>query len=144
MIVLARSELSLSAELATARKTAKAQVDAAVGKVRLAYITDTPGQALIYAAKEAEAAAFLALPEAPETLEQFPFIAAEVGTSSGGTPDEIAQLYLNLAAIWETVGAQLEAARIGAKDAIDAAPDRPAIAAAVEALEATLAPFRIE
>lgn len=50
--------------------------------VRCKYITDISGQGMIYQAKEAEAKAYVAENPEPSILDNYPFIADEVGTTA--------------------------------------------------------------
>ena len=93
-----------------------AEVNEVIGNIRLLYITDAPGQEMIYSAKEAEAIAFLAEDPAPTDLTPYPFIAAEVG-STASTATEVATVFSTLAAQWRAVGATLEGIRIEATSA---------------------------
>jgi hypothetical protein len=109
--------------------------------VRQRYVTDLPGQEMIYLRKEQEAAAYLSADPEPSTLVDFPFIAAEVGITAP-TAFEVAQIYANLANIWKSLGAYLETARMQAKYAITASTTVPEAYAVVtatrQALEAQL------
>ncbi len=85
------------------------QINTAIGEIRARYITVLPGQKMLYLQKEAEARAFLADPD-PD-LTDYPLIAAEIGIT-GATPEQVAQVYLNLAAMLRTTAAQLEQLRL--------------------------------
>lgn len=104
--------------LAAAKARAQADLAAAVAEARAAYITTLPGQQMIYLAKEAEARAYVAEP-APD-LANYPLLSAEVGITA---PDawQLAQIWLALADLWRQAAAQIEAMRLGATAAIDAA-----------------------
>ncbi|GHC41739.1 hypothetical protein GCM10007291_49550 [Gemmobacter nanjingensis] len=123
----ARAATALEAAKAEARVTLAAAVTAA----RAALITDLPGQSMIYLAKEAEAARWAADP-APD-LADYPLIAAEIGITA---PDgaSLAQIWLNLAALWRSAAADLEALRLTTRAAIDAATTLEEVGAAVSQL----------
>lgn len=114
--------------LAEAKASARVQLTAAISAARVAMITDLPGQDMIYLAKEAEARAWVADPE-PDSAD-YPLLSAEAGITAPDA-DALAQLWLNLAALWRAAAAQLEALRMAVGSAIDAA-------ATVEDVEAAL------
>ncbi len=114
---------------------AVARINDAASSLRQHYITVIPGQEMIYLAKEAEAVRYLA--EAPETLTEYPMLAAEVGITAP-TAYELAQLWANMSALWRQVAAQIETARLTAIYAIEAAPDAETVEVAVQAAIAAL------
>ena len=122
--------------LAGAQATAQAAVDAAVSAIRRAFISDLPGQEMIYQAKETEARAFLAA-SSPQ-IADYPFIAAEVGKTAD-TPDALVRLWLAMAAQWRAVAAQIEGARMTANAAIAAATTAEEAEDAVAVLQAAIA-----
>lgn len=115
---LQTAEIRAAEALAEAKQRARADLAAAVAEARAAYITTLPGQQMIYMAKEAEARAYVADP-APD-LANYPLLSAEVGITA---PDawQLAQIWLALADLWRNAAAQIEAWRLGAAAAIDAA-----------------------
>lgn len=117
-------------DLAACRSAAVAQINAAAAELRARYITVMPGQEMIYLAKEAEALRYLSAP--PETLDDFPLLAAEIGLTA---PDAhtLAQIWANMAGLWRSVAARIEAARLGAIYRIEAAETQAAVSAALEA-----------
>lgn len=120
------------------RTAAIARINARAAAARAPYLTDILGQTLIYSAKEDEARAWVADP-APD-IANYPLMAAEVGpglTAPDG--DTLAQIWLNLGALWRQVAAQIETARLGAVYAVEAAAD-PAAIAAIEAAYAEALP----
>lgn len=121
-----RSTESLSLQLTSERLAAIAVVNDAAKVVRRRFVTDLPGQEMMYLRKEARARAFLAEPVTPADLTAYPLIAAEIGITAQ-TAAEVAQVYINLAFLWETVGAALETVRLGAISAIETAADTTAI-----------------
>ncbi|MDF3383371.1 MULTISPECIES: hypothetical protein [unclassified Sulfitobacter] len=114
-MILNRSAASLEKEVAAARAVAVQDINRQTGAVRCRFITDIPGQQMIYADKEAEARAFVDLQpdplESSADMSRFPFIEKEIGTTAP-TAYEVAQVFLNLAAQWRVVGADLEALRV--------------------------------
>ncbi len=113
MTVIRRNQASLALlaadRLAAARAAAVAEINAWAAQERLAYITVIPGQEMIYMAKEAEARAWLADP-APDMMA-YPLLSAEVGITA---PDvyQLAQLWVNLAALWRDAAARIEGERL--------------------------------
>ena len=107
-----------AATLAAAKSAARAEITARITAARSALITTLPGQQMIYLAKEAEARAFLTDP-APD-LAAYPLLAAEIGITA---PDalQLAQIWLNMGDLWRSTAAGLEALRLGAAAAVDAA-----------------------
>jgi hypothetical protein len=122
--------------LTSAKAAAHAAVEAAVSAIRHAFVTDLPGQEMIYLAKEAEARAWQAATD-PD-LADYPFLQAEVGLTAA-TPAALATLWLSMAGQWRAVAAQIEAARMTATAAIGAATTPAEAEAAVAALQEALA-----
>lgn len=116
-MILTRSSASKAKELAEVRAKATAQVNQIIGQVRLKFITEIPGQQTIYAEKEREAVSYISTnpdPTFPGPVSQtaYPFIFQEC-QSVGYSPWEACQLFLNMAAQWRPIGAQLEGLRVG-------------------------------
>lgn len=74
----------------------------------------------MYLRKEAQARAFLAQAVTPTDLTDYPLIAAEIGITAQSAT-QVAQVYINLAFQWESVGAALETVRLGAINTIETA-----------------------
>lgn len=108
------------AKLTVTRKKYVAEMNAAIGRVRERFITQLPGQDMIYKAKEDEARLYLSLNPTPETLDDFPFIRAETGVLAP-TPDLVAQTWIGMSSYWREVAAQLEGLRMTASNALQAA-----------------------
>lgn len=125
-----------AAELVSARQTAIREIAAIRGAARLAYITDLPGQDMLYIAKMEEARAFIA--EAEPDPADYPLIASEVGVTAP-TAEEVAQVFLNLNALWRLAAGAIDAACFGAEAAVYAATTATEIDAALIALAAQLA-----
>lgn len=101
----------------------KAQVDADAERARLGFITPGAGQAMTYQAKTAEA---LRLQDDANPLaEAYPLLAAEIDITAP-TLAEVGATVLAAYQQWLTIGAAIEAARLGAKRAIDEAQDEAA------------------
>lgn len=122
--------------IATLRARAIARAELLAEGARNAWITPSVAAAGIYLAKEAEARAWLAAGE-PRDLAEYPMIAAEIGITAP-TAWHLAQTWLGMAAVWRPVAAAIEAARLTAKAAIDAATTGAEIEAALAALEYSL------
>lgn len=117
---------------------ALAHVNAACGKKRYQFITAIPGQEMVCLAKETEAKAYAALAILPHDLSNFPLLAAEVGITAPSAY-ELAQIWLNLAAVWRDTAGAIEGARMTAVNAIREATSKAQIDTAVQALESALA-----
>lgn len=130
MTTFSRSATSKAVEMGRHRAAAMEQVNSAVRRVRALFVTDLPGQEMLYIRKEAQARGYLAESPEPADASAYPLIAAEVGITAP-TAAQVAQVYLNLAAIWESVGAALESVRLGAVAAIEVATSRAEIDAAL-------------
>ena len=112
------AEARAAEALAEAKATARAEITTRISAARSAMITTLPGQQMIYLAKEAEAARYIADP-APD-LATYPMLAAEIGITA---PDawQLAQIWLSMADLWRQAAAQLEALRLGTAAAVEAA-----------------------
>jgi hypothetical protein len=131
MITVNRDQAAIAARAAADLAAFKAKAIAGIndwaGQQRLALITDLPGQDMIYLRKEAEAKAWMADP-AP-VLASYPLIAAELGITAD-TPDQIAQIWLNMADLWARAAAEIETNRLAAIQQIEAATTEAEIMAA--------------
>ena len=125
------AEARAAAALEAAKAEARVTLAAAVTAARAALITDLPGQSMIYLAKEAEARAWMADPT-PDPAA-YPLLSAELGITA---PDgaSLAQIWLNLATLWRSTAADLEALRLTTRAAIDAATTVEEVGAAVSQL----------
>lgn len=132
---LVRPEGWADTELVNRRLAAVARINTAAGAIRRLYVTDIPGQEALYLMKEAEARAWLA--EAEPDPANHPLIAAEIGITAP-TGDEVAQVYLNLAAIYVQAAAQLEHVRLGHIAMAEGAPTPEAADAAADAFVALM------
>ncbi len=135
-----RTETEKETYLNDCRKDAERRVNQRIGELRLPLITDIPGQEMIYQRKEAEALSYIALVPEPESLEDFPFLSAEIGITAP-TAYQLAQVWINMSSLLRLYGAQLEQVRLGSISQIQQAQDEgsiKAIVASVEALPMTL------
>ena len=141
MITVTRSTTSHAKELAAAKQALSRLINDECRTVRALFVTDLPGQEMIYLQKEAEAAAFVADPD-PE-LTDYPFIAAEVGATAP-TAYEVAQVYLNLAVQWRMIGAGLEQVRLGALGATEAATSKLELSGVQSMFASSLEAFKAQ
>lgn len=123
-----RTQADLDAELEEARRAGIRAVNAATDAVRRRYVTAITGQDMLYLRKEAEARDYIAAVD-PDLVD-YPLIAAEVGITAP-TAWQVAQVYLGLSAVWISLAAPLETARLGGIALIEAAADVAAIESAV-------------
>jgi hypothetical protein len=118
-------------------RAASEAIDAAAEQARARFITSGSGQAMVYQAKTAEAAAWLAA-NSPADLTGYPFIAAEVGITMP-TAAELVALWQAMEAGWRQAAALIEAARMGGKIAVEQAADFDAVDTARNQAITTLA-----
>ena len=118
-------------DLATVKATARVRIDEAAERARLKYITPGAGQAMTYQQKAAEASAFMA--DGDPQPERYPLLAAEIGITAS-TLAGVALVVSQANAQWAIIGAGIEAARLGAKAAVDAAIDAAAVHAAADVI----------
>ena len=130
--------LSFGQNLEAKRAEAIAAVNAAASQARGRYFTDILAQDTIYAKKEAEAKDYLAADPEPTALNDYPFLSKEVGKVAP-TAYEVAQVYVNMAAQWEWLAAEMEDIRIGSLLSIEQATSVADILAARQSGEAALA-----
>lgn len=127
-------------QMSETSRAAILRVNETVGQIRRRYITTIPGQEMVYQAKEAEAKDYVALATAPAALDDFPLLAAEVGITAP-TAYELAQLWLNMAAQWRGIAAQLETLRLGTIGAMEDAETRAEIETALASFTSGLGAF---
>ena len=130
-----RTPAEVAADLDESKAAAAASVNTAIGLVRRKFVTDIPGQDMLYLRKEAEAIRWLSDP-APD-LASFPLISAEIGIT-GEDGDQIAQVWVNMADLWSGVAAQLETLRLGHIAQIEVAADQAQVDAALTAFGAAV------
>jgi hypothetical protein len=119
-LVLTRTPESKINELEQLKATRIKEVNAKIGAMRERYITPIPGQEMIYSAKEEEAKAFNAITPRPTDLSEFPFLEAEIGITAPSA-QELADLWIQMATDWRTIGPLLEQLRLGTIGAVRAA-----------------------
>ena len=129
-----RTTADIAAELAAARAGAVAAINRLRGEVRGRFITRIPGQDMVYLEKEAEARDWIAARAAAIAGDQpdpadFPHIAAEVGPTAPDM-DSVAQVYLNMAAVFRSISAVIEGETMRALAAAEAAQTGEAAQAA--------------
>lgn len=121
------------------KAAARAGVNAAAGRVRGGYITVIPGQEMMYLSKATEARAYLALAKPPASLAAFPLIAAEIGITAGDATG-VCTVWMDRAAQWTQIAAQIEGARLAALRDIEAAQTADAVTVATAAFMAAVDP----
>ncbi|MGO4665161.1 hypothetical protein [Bosea sp. 2RAB26] len=100
------------------KRRLKSAIDAAAEAERLKYITPGAGQAMTYQPK-ADEARRLADDQAPDPAG-YPLLSAEVGITASTLAD-VGEAVMAAYQQWIQIGALIEAARLSAKQAIDAA-----------------------
>ena len=100
------------------KATFLALIDSQAEAEREKYITSGSGQAMTYMQKATEAKALVAASD--PVASDYPLLAAEVGITAN-TIEEVAAIVNAAYAQWQQVGAAIEAARLGAKAALNAA-----------------------
>ncbi len=130
MAVIRRDPAKIAAHVAAGLAIAKAQaiakINEIVGVTRQKYITTSPGQDMIYIAKEREALAFLVAPT--QDMTSYPLLAAEIGVTAP-TAWELAQVWANVSVYWRGIAAQIEGIRMRAIAQVEAASDPQAVTA---------------
>lgn len=131
----ARDAEARACDLDEARQEAIFCVNQRVGRARQKFITDLPGQDVIYLRKEREAVAYLA--EANPTLADYPLLSAEVGVTAA-TAYQVAQIWVHKSQSWQQTAAALEAIRLRGVNAIAAATTEAEAVQALHAFDAAL------
>lgn len=106
-------------QLVRRQESRKAEIDAAAERERLRYITPGAGQAMTYQAKVEEARALAMETEDPDPAH-YPLLSAEIGITAPSLA-EVASVVVAAYQQWQMIGAAIEAARLGAKRAVDLA-----------------------
>lgn len=114
-------------DAARLKASTRRAIDAAAERARQQYITPGPGQALVYQRKGDQARDCLANYDSanPPPAGAYPALEAEVGIS-GADVLAVAGVVAATADQWATVADQIEALRLGAKQAVDAVSDTDA------------------
>lgn len=107
--------LELSTDLTPLRVAATARVDLSAGEVRKLFITDVPGQDMVYQQKLTEAEMVTADPAVPPA--QVPHIASEAQLNGISLLDQAA-IIVTMSHQWRQVSSVIEATRLAAKQAI--------------------------
>lgn len=123
-----RTPVDVENDLSMAKSDAVALINTRIGAVRRQFVTDIPGQEMLYLRKEAEAVRWLS--ETTPNLIDYPLISAEIGIT-GEDADQIAQVWVNMADLWSSVAAQLETLRLGYIAQVEGAADQAGIEAAL-------------
>lgn len=126
-----------AAELQGAHLNAAQVIDDLVTAARLRFVTQLPGQEAIYLAKEVEARTFVSTLPEPDSLENFPYLAAEVGITAA-TPRDLALIWLRKGAQFRDLGAATENRRMAARKALAVAATPEAVAEVLNSLSAAL------
>jgi hypothetical protein len=103
------------------RAAMRSAIDADAERCRLRYLTPGMGQSMVYQQKAAEADALLAAGGDPDPAA-YPILAASLGIEAD-TITDIAHLVIGTRMAWTVIAAQIEAVRLGAKQALDQADD---------------------
>jgi hypothetical protein len=135
-MIITRDQAAIAAmqaeRLDRAKAAAQARLIEVMAAARLAFVTPLPGQDMVYLAKEAEARAWVAA-ETP-VLADYPLLSAEVGITAPD-PHQLAQLWLNMAALWRATAAELEGLRLSTQAAIASAQSAGEIDIILEGIE---------
>ncbi len=132
IMALLADEATLAAKhLAAVKSQCKLLIDKEAEAERLRYITAGAGQAITYQRKAEEARACLAA--ADPLPADYPMLAAEIGITAD-TLIGVAEVVNAANAAWLAIGAEIEAARLGVKVAIDAASTAEEARAAADAV----------
>lgn len=117
------------------------KITAARGKARAQFITDLPGQDMVYLEKRNEAMEFLAHP-AP-TAALFPMVFSEVGVTAP-TAEEVALVWLYMNDMWREVSATIESSTLKAYGLVSAATTVAQADAAVDEMRLALAAIGVD
>lgn len=105
-------------DLPALKSKLQADIDRNAGEIRLLFITDAPGQDMIYQEKRREAEALQANPDLP--AEQTPHLTAEAAAFGVARAEKAAEI-LTRAGAWTIISALIETRRLSAKAAVQAA-----------------------
>lgn len=128
-VASAISALTGSEALTSLKSGFSSAVDDDAERCRLKFITGGTGQAMTYQAKAAEAKACLS--DASPLAANYPLLSAEVGITAPDLPG-VAAVVDAAYTQWLKLGAQIEAARLGGKKAIESSTDAESAKAAYE------------
>lgn len=113
-------------DMAAIRADAEDIIDDQADALLAPYISLTPGRAMTYLAKEAQARQFLEAAD-PKPAD-YPLIAGEVGITAD-TAKAVAETILAMAKAWHAMGGAIEAVRLAAKRQVRQAPTPEAVQA---------------
>lgn len=130
-----RTDEDIAADLELSRMAGLTRIGQLRGQARLSYITDLPGQDMLYMAKADEARAYLSDPD-PDPAD-YPLVLSEVGITAP-TAYEVAQVFTNLNALWRYAAGSLDAACFQAEAAVRQAPDANTIDSILAGLAAAI------
>lgn len=119
--------------LARAKAEALAIILSRSRKVRALFLTDLPGQEMIYTAKREEAERLLLDPAAAP--EDYPFLAAEIGVT-GIDLEDVGRTIRGLASSWLQIGPVMEALRVSANVQVRSAASVDQVDLAIAAFSA--------
>lgn len=127
-------QFNLTVDVASARITACAKIDADAETARLKFVTPGAAQAAVYLQKQNEADNFLTkYPDATSaqaaTATDWPMLNAEVGITAASL-FAVAQSIQTTASQWTSTAAQIENLRLGGKQTVNNATTISAINAA--------------
>lgn len=117
-------------ELSQLRDKYIAEVEQLAAKAREQFVTLLPGQDTIYAAKEAEAIAWLKREQG-----KYPYLTAEASSAEVNDMDRLARTIIERADTSRAGLAKIESLRVKAKQVITAAIDVPTMVAAVQEIQ---------
>lgn len=118
-------------DMAAIQTDAEGVIDNQADALLAPYISLTPGRAMTYLAKEAQARQFLEAAE-PDPAD-YPLIAGEVGITAD-TAKAVAETILAMAKAWHTMGAAIESVRLAAKKQVRQTQNPEAIQAVLDAI----------
>ena len=104
-------------------------VDEECSKIRSLYVTSISGQEMIYTMKRDEAVAYLN--DSNPILSNYPWISAEIGVTAD-TAYEVAQVYINMSAMFTQALAALENIRLGTVYTINSATEKTGVDTALD------------
>lgn len=136
-------EVIAAERLAAARRDGIDLINTEAGRLRSLFLTDIPGQQLVYQDKEREAVRYMAEVDAAATpdLTTYHWLPKEVGITAP-TAYEIVQIWLNMAALWRWIGPLIEEVRLATIAQIEGTSDLLIIEAATTAGLAALEALR--
>lgn len=123
------------------RASAQDEITAKRGRCRAAYITDLPGQDMVYLEKRTEAIEFLA--HSAPSQELFPMVYSEVGVTAP-TAEQVAQVWLNMNDMWRMVSMLIERETLKAANLVAAATTKAEIDTAMAEMTTALAVLGVD